>query len=238
MTQQENKVKGVADIVFLIDVTGSMQPCIDALKNNSGVFVETMVNDPQSPIKDWRAKAVGFRDVETDAEYFVDNPFVSKDVAGFKAQLAALNAEGGGDEPESLLDALYKVATMGQTDKGSQSADPTKWRYRSSAARVVVVFSDAPFKETMAIPEAKGGGLADITNTCQQNRIILSIFAPSYPCYDELAMLDKSEYIPVGDPASDRTAGLSEITKNPESFKKTMIQLAKSVSKSAAAEVI
>ena len=38
------KKKGVADIVFLIDVSGSMQPCLDALKENIGVLVDHMVN--------------------------------------------------------------------------------------------------------------------------------------------------------------------------------------------------
>lgn len=32
-TTQTNKVKGVVDICFLLDATGSMQPCIDAIKN-------------------------------------------------------------------------------------------------------------------------------------------------------------------------------------------------------------
>jgi hypothetical protein len=76
-----------------------------------------------------------------------------------EAQLANLRAAGGGDEPESLLDALYKVATMEATPKGAQGEEPNKWRYRSDAARVVIVFTDASFKETMSIPEAKGGSL-------------------------------------------------------------------------------
>ena len=33
-----NKTKGVCDIVFLIDATGSMQPAIDDLKRNIKMF--------------------------------------------------------------------------------------------------------------------------------------------------------------------------------------------------------
>jgi hypothetical protein len=112
------KTKGVADIVFLIDVTGSMAPIIDALRKNIEVFVDSLSSgdaNNAAPVKDWRGKVVGYRDIEAaEAEglpWIVDNPFV-RDAGALKAQLATLQAAGGGDEPESLLDALYKVASM------------------------------------------------------------------------------------------------------------------------------
>ena len=67
---------------------------------------------------------------------------------------------------------------MEASPKGAQSEDASKWRYRSDAARVVVVFTDASFKETMSIPEAKGGALQDVANVVMANRIILSLFRP------------------------------------------------------------
>lgn len=230
MADETKKVKGVVDFVFLIDATGSMGHLIDALKANLNTFIDSMIADPQSPVRDWRGKVFGFRDVEEDgSDAFVDNPFVSKDVPALKAQLASLEAKGGGDVPESLLDALYRVGSMPQMDKGSQELDPGKWRYKSSAARVVIVFTDVPFKEKMAIPEAKGGGLDDVIHLMHNNRIILSIFGPEHDCYDKLAETDKSEAI-LGD--------LAEMTAKQENFKKTLLQLAKSVSKSAAVETL
>ena len=148
-------------------------------------------------MRDWRGKVVGFRDIEAaqgeGLPWIVENSFVT-DANALKAQLAALEAAGGGDEPESLLDALYKVASMEATPKGAQSADPGKWRYRSDAARVVVVFTDASFKETMSVPEAKGGSLQDVANIVMANRIILSLFAPNFEGYDRLSQIDKSEW--------------------------------------------
>lgn len=114
--------------------------------------------------------------------------------ARLKSQLAALKAEGGGDEPESLMDALYKVASMPATPKGSQTEDPQKWRYRIDAARVVIDFTDASFKETMSIAEAKGGALQDVANVIMANRTILSLFAPNFEGYDRLSQIDKSEW--------------------------------------------
>lgn len=235
MDQQQTKTRGVADIVFLIDVSGSMTPAIDALKTNIGTFVESLSKgdaNNASPVRDWRAKAVGYRDFEFDANAFIDNPFVT-DVEALRAQLAGLTAEGGEDEPESLLDALFRVSNMGQTEKGAQSLDATKWRYRSDAARVVVVFTDASFKPSMSIPEAKGGGVQDITNAIINNRIILSLFAPDMPGYDELSQIDKSEWEAISYPGMNPQEALVKFTTDQANFKNTLRQLAASVSKSA-----
>ena len=35
----DNKIKGVVDIVVLLDVTGSMQECIDAVKGSISTFI-------------------------------------------------------------------------------------------------------------------------------------------------------------------------------------------------------
>jgi len=239
---QERKVKGVVDIVFLLDVSGSMQPCIDALKTNISTFIDTLTTknaNNQSPVEDWRAAVIGFRDAEADKSWFEDKPFV-RDANELKAQLTALKAEGGDDEPESLLDALFKVISKGQTDKGGQE-DATKWRYRSDAARVVIVFTDASFKLKMSIPEAKGGTVDDIVNLCHANRIILSIFAPEMDCFNPLSAIDKSEWEAFAyDKADDKGAqkALADYTANKDNFRRTLEQLAKSVSKSAAAETL
>ena len=237
--QSREKTKGVADIVFVVDISGSMAPCIDALRQNIETFVGTLSSgdaNNAAPVKDWRAKVVGYRDIEAAEDdglpWIVDNQFV-RDPAELKAQLAGLQANGGGDEPESLLDTLYKVATMEAMPKGAQSIEPGKWRYRSDAARVVVVFTDASFKETMSIPEAKGGSLQDVANVVMANRIILSIFAPNFEGYDRLSQIDKSEWEVVEFEGMNAQEALQKFTSDPVNFRNTLKQLAASVSRSA-----
>ena len=237
--QTRAKTKGVADVVFLIDVSGSMAPIIDALRKNIEAFVDSLSSggaNNAAPVRDWRGKVVGYRDIEAAAseglEWIEMHPFV-RDTAALKTQLASLQAQGGGDEPESLLDALYKVATMEATPKGSQSEDPNKWRYRSDAARVVVVFTDASFKETMSIPEAKGGSLQDVANVVMANRIILSLFAPNFEGYDRLSQIDKSEWEAVEYEGLNPQQALQKFTGDPANFRTTLKQLAASVSRSA-----
>ena len=68
MSDSAPKAKGIADIVFLIDVTGSMSHCIDALQANLQSFVQVMTHGDGSPnssgplVSDWRIKVVGYRD--------------------------------------------------------------------------------------------------------------------------------------------------------------------------------
>ncbi|WP_161974316.1 vWA domain-containing protein [Rhizobium deserti] len=238
--QERPKTKGVADIVFLIDISGSMAPCIDALRRNIEAFIDSLSHgdaNNAAPVRDWRGKVVGYRDLEADQAaglpWLVDNDFV-RDAAALKAQLGTLQANGGGDEPESLLDALYKVASMEAAPKGSQVEEPTKWRYRSDAARVVIVFTDASFKETMSIPEAKGGSLQDVANVVMANRIILSLFAPNFEGYDRLSQIDKSEWEVVEYEGLNAQEALQKFTSDPVNFRNTLKQLAASVSRSAA----
>jgi hypothetical protein len=237
--QARTKTKGVADIVFVLDVSGSMAPCIDALRQNIETFVNSLSSgdaNNAAPVKDWRAKVVGYRDLETaESEglpWLVDNEFV-RDTAALKAQLAGLEANGGGDEPESLLDVLYKIATMEAVAKGAQTIEAGKWRYRSDAARVVIIFTDASFKETMTIPEAKGGSLQDVANVVMANRIILSIFAPNFEGYDRLSQIDKSEWEVVEFEGLTAQEALQKFTSDPVNFRTTLKQLAASVSRSA-----
>ena len=233
------KTKGVADIVFLIDVSGSMTPIIDALRKNIEMFIDSLSHgdaNNAAPVKDWRGKVVGYRDIEhAESEglpWIEDNTFV-RDAVALKAQLANLRAAGGGDEPESLLDAVYKVATMEASPKGAQGEEANKWRYRSEAARVVVVFTDASFKETLSIPEAKGGSLQDVANVVMANRIILSLFAPNFEGYDRLSQIDKSEWEVVEYEGLSAQEALQKFTADPAHFRTTLKQLAASVSKSA-----
>jgi hypothetical protein len=237
--QARAKTKGVADIVFLIDVTGSMATCIDALRTNIEAFIDTLSRgdaNNAAPVRDWRAKVVGYRDIETSESdglpWIIDNAFV-RDAGALRSQLATLQAAGGGDEPESLLDALFTVASMEAVPKGSQSEDAGKWRYRSDAARVVIVFTDASFKETLLVPEAKGGSLQDVANVIMANRIILSLFAPNFEGYDRLSQIDKSEWEVVEFEGLNPQQALQRFTSDPVNFRNTLKQLAASVSRSA-----
>jgi hypothetical protein len=261
----DQKTKGVVDIVILMDVSGSMQRCIDAVKNSVSVFVaglEAKDANNESPIKDWRIKVCGYRDHQpkpgtTDENWFLDNPFVT-DVASVQAQIAGahMRASGGGDEPESLLDALFKIAKTEQAGMQDE-VDPLKWRARGSAARATIFFTDATFKSPMTIPEASGGGVGDVITALMGAKIILCGFCPEWEGYHELASVDRAEIqfvarldenpalAGLGKPGEEgRSASIAAIealnskASDHTAFTKIMGQLAKTISKSVAVEAV
>jgi hypothetical protein len=230
------KNKGIVDVVFLIDATGSMSPCINALKNNIETFVSSLTTrdaNNATPIRDWRARVVGYRDFEVDSQPILDNPFVTT-VDALRGQLAALHADGGGDEPESLLEALYAVASMPASPKG-EPARPDAWRHKTTAARVVIVFTDASFKEPLMQP--RGAKLEDVFHVITGNRIILSIFAPDLPCYERLAEVDKAEWNVITGGATPQES-LQLFTADQKNFAQTLRQLARTISKTADVAVL
>lgn len=227
------KVKGVADIVFLLDATGSMGPCINAVKQNIKTFVQTFTSpNPNGAaiVRDWRAKVMGYRDLDyTDFPAIVDNPFTS-DAAELEEQLDRLNADGGGDEPESLLEALYMLANM-PASVGSEGLQPEKWRPVNSGRRFVIVFTDAPFKEPLRLP--KDATLDTVIVSLMTAKIVLHMFAPATLArFGTLEEVDKALWhkVPVqsGETAQkaleDYTADQSKFQKIIELLAKTMTQ--------------
>lgn len=246
--EEEKKVKGVVDVCFLIDATGSMQPCIDAIKDNIRSFIKLMTSPQEMGgvmLKDWRACVWGYRDYTYDptqgTDPIVKNDF-TRDVAELEQQLAFLEADGGGPLPESLLDALFEVCNMGYTEKG-ETPNPNQWRYSREAARCVIVMTDAPYHPTMEL--MPGAGVTDIITRLQEDRIRLSVFAPELECYYDLCQADKSVYMPIEVPAPedgsdpdpiDCIKALRDYTSDRAHFEKVLAQLAKTLTQSGVSD--
>ena len=126
------------DIVFVLDVTESMQPYIDAVKQNVIAFAQ----DLQSNSRDYRLGLVTFEDYVVsaypDCNCAYRNSFTS-DVKQFTEWVGSLHAGGGGDIPEDQLDALAYAA---------------KFPFRPEAEGIIIIVTDAP-------PHHDGDGSAD-----------------------------------------------------------------------------
>ena len=188
--QEEATLKGVVDIVFLLDVTGSMGPAIIELGKNMMNFINNI--DPNT-VKDYKVKVVSFGDFELDEDdikfdisrAFTDDP--AELYKQFEDVIELIKKKGGKDIPESSQDALYKTIQDGY------SAD---WSERT---RVLVLFTDAISKE---IQKDTIGGidlpnddkiqmLADMVN---DNRVRTFIYAPKDDKMIKLSNLT-SEYL-------------------------------------------
>ncbi|MBP5641007.1 MAG: VWA domain-containing protein [Victivallales bacterium] len=238
------KNAGVVDLVFLIDVTGSMGPCINALRENINHFIDMLTSTVGngSPVTDWRARVVGYRDYPYDGQtsygWLVDNTF-TRDALTLKNQLAALSPKGGGPGeegiPESLLDAMMVVATSGKIDlqAGDDEADSKKWRPDGDAARIVIIFTDATYHPTMSIPGYEGAGVRDLYNVYNQEHIKPYFFVPSDASYAILGRFKGAMLTQCGE-GSD---GLVSVTSDQAKFNELLERLAKGVSQSASAGV-
>lgn len=234
--------KRVVDIVFLVDVTGSMRPCIDGLKDSIDKFFRHLTNEEENKlaIRDWRAKVVGYRDVAYDKDnWFDNNPFVST-ADEIHGQLSALKARGGGDEPESLLDALLTIADMEETTH-QETPDPFKWRHRRDAARAVCVFTDATYHPTAQLEKYVGCDYKDVARKIGEKRIILELITPFDPedrgvshedfenCYRQLGEADKAEYLQLADLQGNPFA-FDDIPNHLDVFENFIKQMAKTLS--------
>ena len=111
------------DLVFVIDVTGSMQPQIDGVVNNINSFVSNLENRGI----DYRLGLILF----TDNIEKVYQPTTSVDV--FLSWLKVVKAVGGGDEKENALEALVAITK--------------RITFRPEANRVAILITDAPYHQ-------------------------------------------------------------------------------------------
>lgn len=116
------------DIVFVMDVTESMQPYIDAVKQNVIAFVR----DLAAHKRDYRLGLVTFEDYVVskyaDCNCAYRNRMTS-DVNEFIGWVGSLHASGGGDIPEDQLDALAYAAAF---------------PFRPNAQGILILITDAP----------------------------------------------------------------------------------------------
>ena len=103
------------DMVFCIDVTGSMGPFLDSVKSMVQNLYDDLVRELAGRSRlsrNFRAKIIAFRDYYADGEEYAMNEsrFYNltdpDDNLEFCEYVAGLKQGGGGDEPENALEAL------------------------------------------------------------------------------------------------------------------------------------
>lgn len=224
-----NNVKGKADVIFLLDVTDSMDYCIEAVKKN----IEIFVNELQEKKVDWRARIIGFRNCDVDGDDWWDgdkSPFTS-DVNELKKQLAEKHASGGSPDyfEESVLDALYMVANMEVSTKLPPST--LAWRPTGHAAKCVILFTDYGCQNYVSCVD---GNLTqdEVVKALQLSRIRLRIIAPTFECYENLGENQGIIYEDCG-PHED----FAERIRNADYFASIIRDFARTVTASATVEM-
>jgi len=117
------------DLVFVLDVTGSMTPYIKMAEQKIE-YVAQKIFDSKLLVdkEDLRVGLIAYRDY-VDGKVTYVHQFTS-DMTTVRSWLATYSATGGGDAPEAVATALY------------DAVDKMNWR--PTGARVVVLITDAP----------------------------------------------------------------------------------------------
>src|SRR5919202_3361408 len=117
-----------AEVVFCLDTTGSMGGLIDGAKRKVWSICNQIAGGKPTP--DLRVGLVAYRDRGDD---YVTKVFdLTDDLDAVHANLMKFVAAGGGDEPESVNQALY------------DAVHKVKWSKDKKTPRIIFLVGDAP----------------------------------------------------------------------------------------------
>jgi Mg-chelatase subunit ChlD len=196
-----------ADIMFILDCTQSMRGELEAIKDAIFSFVDTIRTDGVRV----RIGLIEFRDRLIDEEarvlMFDGEPFTA-DPEAFRREAQGLRATGGGDEPESSLDAVMLAL-----------AQP----FSARAHKILVLITDAPphvpDKEARTIEE-----VAEAVRAAQVSQfyLVIRVTEPKNMVYLRLCEGTRSV-------AFDLGKG-DDFRRRAEHFKRTLMSLGKTIS--------
>lgn len=171
------------EAVFVLDTTGSMSGLIDAAKENIWSIASSMAQAQPTP--ELRIGLVAFRD--RGDSYVTQVIDLSTDLDSMYAKLMAFQADGGGDTPESVNQALH------------EAVHDMSWSKDDRAYRTIFLVGDAPphrdydndtpFEQTVKVAHASG----IVINTLQAGQD-----GDTEKVWRQIASLNQGRYLQVG----------------------------------------
>jgi Mg-chelatase subunit ChlD len=144
---------GNVDVVFVLDVTGSMGDEIGEVRDNIVQFAEAFATQGLS----YRLGMVTFLDAIENVYDF------TTDVQTFRGYVALQSAHAGGDGPENSLDALVRATQMD---------------FRPNARKVFIWITDAEYHTQDAVSQRTA---AEVVNALLLHDVVVhSVGTPTY----------------------------------------------------------
>src|SRR6516162_5824938 len=116
------------EVVFCLDTTGSMGGLIDGAKQKIWAICNQIASGKPTP--DLKVGLVAYRD--RGDEYITKTFELTDDLDSIHGHLMALKADGGGDEPESVNEALHVAVNH------------VNWSHDKNVLRIIYLVGDAP----------------------------------------------------------------------------------------------
>jgi hypothetical protein len=140
-------IKSGADLVFLIDQTGSMSNDIDSIRAATTLIINSLPANTQVGV-------ATFGDEECDGTAWYSSFNLSSNFTAVKEFINGIYTTGGCDEPESMFDGIW------------YTVDRMSWR--STSTKFMIVISDAPpltaadrttYTEAQVVAKCKSAGI-------------------------------------------------------------------------------
>ncbi len=192
IAQEAPPPKPVVDVVFVIDSTGSMGGLIAGAKEKIWSIANSIVSRKPSPAV--RIGLVSYRD--RGDEYITKKFDLTDDIDTVFKNLQSLKADGGGDSPESVNQAL------------DEAINKMEWSSGKDATKIIFLVGDCPphmdYKNDTKYPDTckKAAKSNIIINTVQCGNQ-----SETTPIWKEIAKLAEGSYV-----ALAQTGGMVAMT--------------------------
>lgn len=194
--------------MFCLDCSGSMGPVIGLVKDTVLKITSDLVDKYKKKgkhVKELRVRIVAFRDLANDlnsleiSEFFLFEPSTHRE--DFKLFLNRLEPSGGGDEPESALEALAIAIGSDWTDKGDRQrhlivmfTDASAHKLEDRIGAIPSQFSDVVPADLNGLTDNWDGGQATKLKKAARRLII---FGPdAYPWNEISDAWGQTVYLP------------------------------------------
>lgn len=174
--------KPVVEVAFVLDTTGSMGPLIEGAKRKIWSIATTIIDE--NPGAEIRMGLVAYRDIGD--EYVTKTFPLTTDIQDLYANLLELRAQGGGDWPESVNEALEAGVTK------------LSWTQGEEISRILFLVGDAPphmdYKQDTKYP--------DVLRTARERGILVNAVQAggardTERVWRDIAQMGSGRYIPI-----------------------------------------
>jgi Mg-chelatase subunit ChlD len=176
---QTSEAKPRIEVCFVLDTTGSMGGLIEGAKQKIWSIANEMISAKPTP--ELKLGLIGYRD--RGDEYVTKSFQLTDDIDSIYGHLRDFKAEGGGDEPESVNEAL------------AEAIEKMRWSQDRKVLKIIFLVGDAPphldYADGPKYPElCRIAAKKDlIINTVQCGNIV-----ETTPIWKEIAKLSEGSY--------------------------------------------
>ena len=167
------------EVCFVLDTTGSMGGLIEGAKQKIWSIANEMISAKPTP--ELKLSLIGYRD--KGDEYVVKSFPLTDDIDAIYAHLRGFVAEGGGDNPESVNEALAEAITK------------MSWSQDRDVLKIIFLVGDAP----PHMDYAEGPKYPDLCRIAAGREIIINTvqcgaMSETTPIWQEIAKLSEGRY--------------------------------------------